>query len=627
MVTAPLGNSVMEAMKEASRGMLASAAMVVRRDTTTLGVLSRSEVLRPPMFTAAETTMGGRGGRELEGVGEVVREGDAPTVTLGVGVCVGVRVTLALAVSERVGLAVRVCVREPVTVPVLEAEPVALAQWEAEALREAREAVAEAEGWEGEDCALGLACGVGVAAGEEVALTQALPLSVRWELPDRDTEALGEASRLGLGVALEEGVGRAAVGVAALEAVPRPAPALGEAAAEALLGCAEGVGVAAAGVGEERGVPLKAVEGLCTTEGALRVVTLGEGEGLLASEGEGALEKEAEAVELRESVGLTEGLALREAAAEALGQLALALSEGMLCVARALAHAEGEGCETVARGDCVPVSEEKEEGLVLGPCVTERDREALLEEEGEAWLGVLCAVAEAVWLAREGVPKAETEPVREAAALVLALGVTLWLPEAAALLLGEWEPREALARAEVEEEGEERQDVLAWGLCEAEPDREGGALALKEACALAERLALAEAVGEALCREAEERDEGEGEGVVSKERVAAAVAETQPLALCEGVVEPLRLGDGVDAGEKDCDRVADTDSLCALEALGQGEALREATSEALGTELPLARFEALVEVDKDGEALALGKVLPEVVARGECVSMGVKLPD
>ena len=40
-----------------------------------------------------------------------------------------------------------------------------------------------------------------------------------------------------------------------------------------------------------------------------------------------------------------------------------------------------------------------EEGLVLGPCVTVRDREALLEEEGEARLGELWAVTEAVRLA------------------------------------------------------------------------------------------------------------------------------------------------------------------------------------------------------------------------------------
>lgn len=121
----PLGSSVMAAIKEASKGIFARLAMVERRDTTTPGALTRSAVCRPPMLTAADTTMGGRGGRELEGVGVDVREGEAPTVTLGVGVCVGVRVTEALAVSLRVGLAVRVVVSEPVTVAV--EDPVAVA--------------------------------------------------------------------------------------------------------------------------------------------------------------------------------------------------------------------------------------------------------------------------------------------------------------------------------------------------------------------------------------------------------------------------------------------------------------------------------------------------------------------
>jgi len=70
------------------------------------------------MLTAAETTMGGSGGREFEGVGVPVLEGEAPLVMLDVGVWLGVRVMLALDEVVRVERAVRDCVEEAVTVPV-----------------------------------------------------------------------------------------------------------------------------------------------------------------------------------------------------------------------------------------------------------------------------------------------------------------------------------------------------------------------------------------------------------------------------------------------------------------------------------------------------------------------------
>ena len=118
MVTLPLGSSVMAAMKESLRGMPAKSAMALRRLTTTNGAASRSDVCRPPMLTAAETTMGGSGGREFEGVGVPVLEGEAPLVMLDVGVWLGVRVMLALDEVVRVERAVRDCVEEAVTVTV-----------------------------------------------------------------------------------------------------------------------------------------------------------------------------------------------------------------------------------------------------------------------------------------------------------------------------------------------------------------------------------------------------------------------------------------------------------------------------------------------------------------------------
>jgi hypothetical protein len=263
--------------------------------------------------------MGGKGGRELEGVGVGLADGEAPSVTLGVGVCEGVRVTLALGVSVRLGRAVRVTVTEPVTVPVADSEAVSLPLREARALWEASEAEAETEAREGVGCALALAC-EGVAASEVLALGQAVPLAVSRALAVTDAEeervweALGEVDAQGQGVDEELRLGEA-------------------------LGCRDE---------------------------------------------DPRLEYEAEAVELCDSVGLEDKLGLPEAAADMLGQEALALREGRVGVESALAQAEKEGCETLACWDCVFEVEVKEEGLVLGAWDTVRDSEALLEEEGDA---------------------------------------------------------------------------------------------------------------------------------------------------------------------------------------------------------------------------------------------------
>ena len=108
------------------------------------------------------------------------------------------------------------------------------------------------------------------------------------------------------------------------------------------------------------------------------------GEALECSDEDARLENEVEAVELSDSVGLEVKLGLPEAAADMLGQEALALREGRVGVESALAQAEKDGCETLACWDCVFEVEVKEEGLVLGPWDTVRDSEALLEEEGDA---------------------------------------------------------------------------------------------------------------------------------------------------------------------------------------------------------------------------------------------------
>ena len=437
MVTFPLGSSVMAAIKDESRGMLAMDAMAVRRATTTLGADTRSAVCRPPRFTEADTTMGGKGGRELEGVGVGLADGEAPTVTLGVGVCEGVRVTLALGVSVRLGRAVRVTVTEPVTVPVADSEAVPLPLREAKALWEASEAEAETEAREGVGCALALACD-SVAASEALALGQAVPLAVSRALAVADAE--------------EERVWEA----------------LGEADAQGH------------GVGEE-----------------LRLE-----EALGCSDEDSRLENEAEAVELSDGVGLEDGLVLPEAAADTLGQEALALREASEGVESTLAQAEEEGCETLACWDCVLEVEVKEEGLVLGPWDTVRDSEALLEEEGDAWLGVPWPVAEAERVACEGEPWEVADAVSEAAPLVLALGHALGVRDAAALAVGDKEASEAVPGAVAETEGEDCREALPQGLLEDDKVGDREELALPEEVSQAETEGLPDAVGEALCREA-----------------------------------------------------------------------------------------------------------------------------
>ncbi len=115
---------------------------------------------------------------------------------------------------------------------------------------------------------------------------------------------------------------------------------------------------------------------------------------------------------------------------------------------------------------------------MLGPCVTVRDSEALLEEEGEARLGELCAVTEAVRLARVGVSMAVVETVSEAEPLALELAQALELCDAAALGVGVSEAREALGRPETEVEGDGDEEGVARGLHEAEPDQEAEGLPL-----------------------------------------------------------------------------------------------------------------------------------------------------
>jgi hypothetical protein len=279
--------------------------------------------------------MGGKGGRELEGVGVGLADGEAPSVTLGVGVCEGVRVTLALGVSVRLGRAVRVTVTEPVTVPVADSEAVSLPLREARALWEASEAEAETEAREGVGCALALAC-EGVAASEVLALGQAVPLAVSRALAVTDAEeervweALGEVDAQGQGVDEELRLGEA---LGCRDEDPRL-----EYEAEAVELCDS------VGLEDKLGLPEAAADML----------------------------------------GQEDGLGLPEAAADTLGQEALALCEGMVGVESALAQAEKEGCETLACWDCVFEVEVKEEGLVLGAWDTVRDSEALLEEEGDA---------------------------------------------------------------------------------------------------------------------------------------------------------------------------------------------------------------------------------------------------
>lgn len=134
---------------------------------------------------------------------------------------------------------------------------------------------------------------VKVEAGVVVTLGQALALKVRCMLPEIDTEAQGEGEVLELW--------------------------------------------------ENEGEPVEVV---------LRL-----GERLLSNECVSPPDVEAEAVGLGESDGLPEKLLVGEAMLDTLGQLALALREGTLRVACALALEVYESCEILARGDSEFVEE------------------------------------------------------------------------------------------------------------------------------------------------------------------------------------------------------------------------------------------------------------------------------
>ncbi len=196
-----------------------------------------------------------------------------------------------------------------------------------------------------------------------LALVQAESLAVAGALCVTDTVDERDGGALGEAEALVEPVGRA-------EAEPASALAeaalLGVAATEALASCTVGDGVASkeeVGSGEllEEGRALPEAEAQGVGEELRLAVALER------SDGDWPLEKEAEAVELRDGVGLEDGLLLPESAADTLGQEALALGEAWLGVASALAQAEKEGWEALACWVCEFEAEEKEEGLVLGP--------------------------------------------------------------------------------------------------------------------------------------------------------------------------------------------------------------------------------------------------------------------
>ena len=105
--------------------------------------------------------------------------------------------------------------------------------------------------------------------------------------------------------------------------------------------------------------------------------------------------------------------------------------------------------------------------------MTVRDSEALLEEEGEARLGELCAVAEAEKVACEGEPWEVVEAVSEAAPLLLALGQALGERDAAALAEGDSEAAVvAVPRTVAVTEAEDSAEALTLGLLDEESDAE-----------------------------------------------------------------------------------------------------------------------------------------------------------
>jgi hypothetical protein len=138
---------------------------------------------------------------------------------------------------------------------------------------------------------------------------------------------------------------------------------------------------------------------------------------------------------------------------------------------------------------------------------------------------------------------------------------------------------------------------------------------------------LAEGVGVALGKEAVGRGEGEDDSEGKKEGVAMPEAETQPLALDEVVVEALALGDCEIEGDWDCVSVASAEPLAMVEALGKGDALVEACSEALPGALPEPPAETLGEDEVAGEALPLGEGPEVALARGERESLALELSE
>jgi hypothetical protein len=128
--------------------------------------------------------------------------------------------------------------------------------------------------------------------------------------------------------------------------------------------------------------------------------------------------------------------------------------------------------------------------------VTERDSEALLEEEGEAKLGELCAVAEAEKVACDGEPWEVVEAERETAPLLLALGQALGERDAAALAEGDKEATVAVPGTVAVTEAERSAEALALGLLDEESDGEWEELALPDWVPQAVSEGLPDAVGE-----------------------------------------------------------------------------------------------------------------------------------